>query len=120
MKVLRMALIHDFGEVYVGDITPGDQISSKEKHQLEKKSIVRIFSKLPNGGDYIAIWEEFERSESPEAQFVRQIDKLEMALQASVYEHQEQKNLEEFFLSARSEISSLELAAIMNELEGLR
>jgi putative hydrolase of HD superfamily len=120
LKILRMALIHDFGEIYVGDIIPGDPISHKEKYELEKESILQIFSKLPNGNDYIALWEEYEKGGSPEAQFVRQIDRLEMALQALIYEHQEQKNLGKFFQSARADISSSELAAILNEIEDLR
>lgn len=120
LKVMRMALIHDFGEVYAGDIIPGDQISSEEKHQLEQDSITQIFAHLPNGDDYIKLWEEYEISASSEAQFVRQIDKLEMAFQASVYEHQHLENLAEFFQSARSEITSPELLTILKELEDLR
>mgnify|MGYP001823794677 CR=1 FL=1 len=119
VTIVRMALIHDFGEVYVGDIIPSDQISSAEKHNLEQDSITKILAHLPNGRDYIKLWEEFEYCNSPEAQFVRQIDKLEMALQASVYEHQKFGNLAEFFISARSEISSSEINSILKELENL-
>ena len=119
VTVVRMALIHDFGEVYAGDIIPGDHISSLEKRNLEQDSIIKILARLPNGRDYITLWEEFECGSSPEAQFVRQIDKLEMALQASVYEHQTFENLAEFFISAGSEISSQELRSILKELENL-
>lgn len=115
-----MALIHDFGEVYAGDITPRDQVLPEHKHQLELESLIQIFTSLPNGEDYISLWKEFEDSKSPEAHFVRQIDKLEMALQASVYENQQLENLSEFFQSARIEISTPEIHAIMNELEALR
>ena len=118
-KVVRMALIHDVGEVYAGDIIPGNHISTAEKHKLEQDSIIKIFTHLPNGNDYIALWEEFECCSSPEAQFVRQIDKLEMALQASVYKHQKYENLKVFFNSAGSEISSPELHSILKELENL-
>jgi len=120
LKVLRMALIHDLGEVYAGDIIPGDLISSERKYQLERDAMVRIFSSLSNGELYIKLWEEFENRTSPEARFVLQIDKLEMALQASVYEHQRPENLIEFFQSARSEIELPELQAILNELEAIR
>jgi putative hydrolase of HD superfamily len=120
LKVLRMVLIHDFGEVYAGDIIPEHQISPEEKHQLEQDSLKRIFATLPNGDEYIKIWDEFEQGLSAEAQFVRQIDKLEMALQASVYEHQQLNNLAEFFQSAKSAISSPELLEILNQLESLK
>jgi putative hydrolase of HD superfamily len=119
VTVVRMALIHDFGEVYTGDIIPSDHISITEKHKLEQDSITKTLAHLPNGHDYIMLWEEFECCSSPEAQFVRQIDKLEMALQASVYEHQKFENMKEFFNSAGSEISSPELHSILKELENL-
>ena len=118
--VVRMALIHDFGEVYAGDIIPSNHIAPTEKHKLEKDSITQILEKLPNGSEYIALWEEFEYCNSPEAQFVRQIDKLEMALQASVYENQKFENFKEFFNSAGTEISSPELHSILKELENFR
>ena len=47
LKILRMALIHDFGEVYAGDLIPGDKISPEEKHDLEKEAITQIFEGLP-------------------------------------------------------------------------
>ena len=120
LKVIRMALIHDFGEIHAGDIIPGDQISPETKHQLERDSLVQIFGSLPNGDIYITLWDEYESCASHEAQFVRQIDKLEMALQASVYEHQHLENLAEFFQSARAGISTPELQSILDELEALR
>ena len=116
LKVLRMALIHDFGEIYAGDIIPGDEIAPEEKHQLEKEAVNRIFEGLPNGDIYLNLWEEFESGTSPEARFVRQIDKLEMALQTSVYEHQNLGDLPEFYRSAGAEISSPELESILKEL----
>jgi putative hydrolase of HD superfamily len=117
LKILRMALIHDFGEIYAGDIIPGDQITSEEKHTLEKEAISQIFKGLPNGENYLSLWLEFESGISPEARFVRQIDKLEMALQASVYEHLSFGKLPEFYRSAGQEISTAELQTILQELE---
>ena len=119
-KLLRMALIHDFGEVYAGDIIPGDKVTQKEKHQLELNGISHILSRFPQGGEYLKIWQEFEEGKSPEASFIRQIDRLEMALQASVYEYQHPGDYVEFFESARKDISSAELMVIFNHLESLR
>jgi putative hydrolase of HD superfamily len=120
LKVYRMALIHDFGEIYAGDITPGAEIDSRVKHTLEKESVTRIFARLPNGQVYLNLWEEFEKGLSPEARFIRQIDKLEMALQASVYEHQGFGDLSDFYYSAGRAISSPELTDILAELQSLR
>jgi len=120
LKILQMALIHDFGEVYVGDIIPGDQVTPEEKHTLEKRAINQIFNGLPGGEDYFNLWLEFENDTSPEARFIRQIDKLEMALQASVYEHLNLGELSEFYRSASEGISNPELKSILQELESLR
>jgi putative hydrolase of HD superfamily len=116
-KLLKMALAHDLGEVYAGDIVPRAGIPPKDKHQLEKKSVSQIFEKLPNGSEYFKLWEEFEAGESPESQLIRQIDKLEMALQASVYQHLGFEYLSEFFDSARERITSPELIEILDNLK---
>ncbi len=119
-RVLRMALLHDFGEIYAGDITPADGIDRDEKLRLERQAVQQVFRKLPRGADYLALWEEYERGASPEAQFVRQIDRLEMALQASVYEHQGLADLSEFFVSAEQALSAPGLQSILNELKIMR
>jgi putative hydrolase of HD superfamily len=119
-KVLRMALLHDFGEIYAGDITPADGIERGEKRRLERQAIRQVLRKLPRGSDYVALWEEYERGESPEAQLVRQIDRLEMALQASVYEHQELAELSEFFASVEPALAAPALQAILHDLTAMR
>jgi putative hydrolase of HD superfamily len=118
-KVLRMALLHDFGEIFAGDITPADGVALEHKSRLESNAVSDIFSLLPNGESYIDCWQEFERGESPEARFVNQIDKLEMALQASIYAHQGIRTPEEFIDSARKAISDPELKDIMESIDGL-
>jgi putative hydrolase of HD superfamily len=100
-KVLSMALLHDFGEIYAGDIIPGDDISLQDKHAREEVSVIHVLEKLPSPETYLDLWQEFENGETPEARFVRQIDRLEMGLQAAVYKAQGQGAMEEFFASAR-------------------
>lgn len=119
-KVLRMALIHDLGEVYAGDFTPSDGIEPNHKYQLEKQALIQIFSKLNNGNTWIELWEEYERGETPESKFVRQLDQLEMLLQASVYEHQGLANLSEFFASTQNKLDAPEIKSIFQVLETLR
>jgi putative hydrolase of HD superfamily len=119
-KVIRMALIHDMGEIYAGDLTPSDAIEPDQKYQLEKQSVLQVLQKLPNGLKWIELWEEFENGQSAEAQFVRQLDRLEMALQASVYEHLGLANLSVFFESANRALWAPQLKSISEALEGLR
>jgi putative hydrolase of HD superfamily len=90
------------------------------KYQSEKESISRIFRKIPNGQIYLLLWEEFEIGESPEAKLIRQIDKLEMACQAGIYEHQLDLDLEDFFKSAGKILELDELQKIFEELVNIR
>jgi putative hydrolase of HD superfamily len=117
-KVLRMALLHDFGEVYAGDIIPRDQVAGQKKAQLEAQSVTQIFGKLPGGESYLNLWEEFEAGETPEARFVRQIDRLEMGFQAAVYQAQGLgDNMGEFLESARQALADPTLIDLLEALE---
>ena len=115
-KVLRMALMHDFGEIYAGDIIPVDAVGAEEKHCREAGSVAQVFGKLPTGADYLSLWEEFEQGETPEARFVRQIDRLEMGLQAGVYAAQGLVQPDEFIASARQALEDDRLIELMDEL----
>jgi len=55
-KILRMALIHDLGEVFTGDLTPDDQVAPGEKRRRERESVTRVVSRLPRGREYIDLW----------------------------------------------------------------
>jgi putative hydrolase of HD superfamily len=116
-KVVRMALLHDLGKVYVGDIIPGDGVSEEEKHQREAVAVRQILSRLPDGQRYIDLWDEFEAGVSAEGRFVRQIDRLEMGLQAAVYQRQGLIDGNEFIKTARQALSDPRLAALLDEIQ---
>ena len=118
-KLLRMALLHDFGEIYAGDIVPG-KMSLEEKHELERKSVERVLGKLPNGREYLAVWEEFEAGQTAEARLLRELDRLEMGLQAAVYEQDGLGDLSKFFDSADRALSTPALRGIFAALLKLR
>jgi putative hydrolase of HD superfamily len=119
-KVIRMALLHDFGEIDVGDLTPSDGVDAKDKLERERQAIARIFALLANGEIYRQLWEEYEAGVSPEARFVRQLDKLEMALQAVVYEGETGLDLSEFLDSASRRFSEPRFQEILQQIEGVR
>lgn len=119
-KVVRIALLHDLGEARVGDITPHDGVNPTQKHALERQAMEQILGKLPRGAEYLALWEEYERGASFEARLVRQVDRLEMSLQACVYEHQGMGDLSQFFASAQKAMETPQLQAILAELQALR
>jgi putative hydrolase of HD superfamily len=81
-RVLELCILHDIAEVRVGDITPHDGIAPEEKHRRESKAIHEM------GIDASEIFAEYESQDTPESQFVRYLDKLDMALQAEIYESQ--------------------------------
>jgi putative hydrolase of HD superfamily len=82
--------------------------------------VQQVLGKLPGGLQYLALWDEYEAQSTPEARFVRQIDRLEMGLQASVYERQGLGDLSEFYASADAALSAPELRAILEGLQDLR
>lgn len=119
-KLLRMALLHEFGEIYAGDLTPGDGVPVDEKHRREMDSVNRVLGGLPEGRQYIESWREYAEGKSAEARFLREVDRLEMGLQALVYERQGLAELSEFFESVDQAVSLPELRELVDTLRDLR
>ncbi len=115
-RAIQMALIHDLGEIYAGDIVPADKIAAAEKRRLETVSIQRLFAGLPGGLVYQELWEDFEKGESPEARLVRQLDRLEMGLQAGIYRLQGKGGMQEFIDSARMALNDPRLVELLDSL----
>lgn len=116
-KLLKMVLIHELGEIYIGDVTPHDHIAKNTKHEWEYKAVVEIFSKIPNGKQYISLWKEYEEGVTPEAQLVKQIDILEAVFQAVVYRLQyNNEKVEEFFPWTKKRLKNKTLLKLFNEL----
>lgn len=82
-RVLQLALVHDTPEAIAGDITPHDGITKAEKQKLETIAASQMLTH-----HMFSIWMEYERNTTREAQFVHAMDKLDMALQASIYANQ--------------------------------
>lgn len=84
-KVLSMIAIHEYGEVVIGDITPRDNVSKKDKHDKEKQGVIDVVGVHPAKDYILDLWEEFESQNSNEAIFVFLIDKFQAVLQAKEY-----------------------------------
>jgi putative hydrolases of HD superfamily len=115
-RVMKLGLFHDVGEIYAGDITPVEGISPEEKSVREHASVAKVFSKMPSNGRYGEIWMEYERQETPEAQFVKQIDRLETALQANLYKRLRYDTLDGIFNALREQVTDTALSPILDEL----
>ena len=96
-KTLTTALLHEVCECTVGDITPHDGVPSEEKSKLEEKAAFNILSKIDPTLYLFELWKDFEYERTNEGKLVKELDRLEMALQASDYQISTGTNLEEFF-----------------------
>ena len=118
-KILKMVLLHDLAESKIGDFTPG-QISKDEKEKIENQAFHEIIEKLPNSIklEYAEIWKEYQNQISVESQFVHQIDRLEMALQAKIYEKSgsSKENIATFLQTAKSDITHPKLKELFTKI----
>jgi putative hydrolase of HD superfamily len=118
-KILKMVLLHDLAESKIGDFTP-DKISKNEKEKLENNAFNEIIEQLPNPIklEYDKIWKEYQNNSSSEAQIVHQIDRLEMALQAKIYQKSgsSEEDIAIFLETAKSDITHPKLKDILNQI----
>ena len=101
-RCVKLALIHDLAEAIVGDITPHDPVSKEEKAKMEADAMAKIRDMLGDslGGEEVeALWHEYEDQVTDEAKLLKDLDKLEMIMQAGEYERAQGKNLSQFFES---------------------
>ena len=99
--VLKLCLVHDLPEVIVGDLTPNDDVSTKSAD--ERAAMERL------APEWVSLFDEYENQSTPEAVFVKSLDKLDMALQAKVYMNRSELDLEEFIESAKKTLGDHEL-----------
>lgn len=92
-KVLMMCLIHDLGELYLGDISAVSKPDESAKHAAEKRDVQRVLTLLParQGAQLLALWEEYNENKTAEARLVKALDKAETIIQ-----HNQGKNPSNF------------------------
>jgi putative hydrolase of HD superfamily len=104
-KVLTMALLHDLPEGLTTDIpTPAWRyLPPGIKTDVERGALQEILGSGASDGDdptanLLAAWEELHASETAEARLVHDADKIDMFLQALVYQEQTaNQHLQEFW-----------------------
>lgn len=107
---MKMALVHDMAESLVGDITPQDKVDKSEKARREAEVMDYISKNLLGGvpggmltgQEILNVFQEYEENQTLEAQFVHDIDKMELLLQMVEYERAHGVDLSEFCHVARS------------------
>lgn len=81
-RAMLLCLIHDVVEIDAGDTYAYDAEGKKTQHEREEAAKERLFGMLPpdQGRELAALFEEFERGETPEARFARAMDNLQPLL----------------------------------------
>jgi putative hydrolases of HD superfamily len=87
-KALSMAVLHDVPEAVLGDIpTPATwHMAEGTKTQAEDSILTEMTKGVAGAENWSPLWREFEARKTPEAKLVTDADKLDMFLQAMVYE----------------------------------
>lgn len=119
-RAVAIATVHDLAEAEIGDIparsdTAERALSVSDKARLEREALARMLGDDLTG--LRALWREYEDGTSAEARFVRDMNLLDMALQAVLYEEQaryepadaamarsDQGPLDEFLVSAEARV----------------
>jgi len=112
-KCVMLSVVHDLAEAIVGDIAPSDGVSREEKRKLETEAMRDMVEGMLHGSPAArrieGLWNEYESGETAEARFVKDLDRIEMALQASEYEDRHNKHLQSFFDTSISNIAHPEV-----------
>lgn len=82
LKVILMCLIHDVVEIDAGDAYAYDPAALASQKEREDRAKERIYSLLPPDQKeaLIALFEEFEANETPEARFAHAMDNFQPLL----------------------------------------
>src|SRR3972149_4890442 len=125
-KVLKLALVHDLEEAISGDLHPLDKRRKGEDgtFRLRRSALRQVLSKFPAEGrrDYRELWTDLREGRSREARLAKDLDRVEMALQAAEYRGRVRNRaaLLEFYRSALGEILDPGLRAIVRGLMAVK
>lgn len=123
LNLVRMALLHDVCEAITGDVQPGEMELAR-KEELEMAALGRLLRDLPSPlrRKYLLAFREFNCGATPESVMARDLDRIEMALQAIAYERRgvDGKLLDEFWKTADEKVKSRMGKAILRSAATLR
>lgn len=121
-KLLAMAAIHDLPEGLTTDIpTPAWRfLPSGIKTEVERGAMAEMLSDSPFSAALMPLWEEYQAGETLEAKLVHDADKLDMVLQAYLYEQQFGNTLLADFWRKPAIFYFPQSQAIYEELRSLR
>lgn len=127
-RLLLLGLVHDLPEALTGDVTPFDAdrdpsghipperfsepptftpSESLRKRSSERHALEQMVADLPDDlrNAIVSAWQEYDEQHTPEARFVKQIDKLETLLQSRAYAAEQPETVMlSFELGARRDV----------------
>jgi putative hydrolase of HD superfamily len=116
-KVLTLCLLHELGEVVIGDEVVINEKPLADKYQREEAAVTELLKGFPKADEYLSLWKEFEKKETKEAQFVQELDRFERALQSKIYTLEYGVNLQEFIDNVRPRLQSKKLLDLLDQAE---
>jgi len=125
-KCVEIALVHDLHESICGDICSREfeheqEISNAEKKKVEIGALEELLKTAPRekAGALRAASMEYFEGKSPEARFVRDMDLVEMCLQALYYKKKGRNmaDLGDFFRKTSRELSTKTGKSLFKSLE---
>lgn len=118
-KILRMALLHDWAEVRVGDMprTATLYFGSQARKEAETAAFRDVVSDIDDGL-YANLYDDYERRDSLEARLVKAADVIDLLIQVLALERAGARGLDEFWEVAEKPEFNLEgkAAQIVQEL----
>ena len=123
-KLLTIALLHDLPESVISDLPSPAAIHFPpgSKGEAEARVLAALLQGLGCAERWRSWWQEFEDGTSVEGQLVRDADRLDMLIQAYIYEQTTGNRwLDEFWPAAGGEVFQFPAAQrVYEELEALR
>jgi putative hydrolase of HD superfamily len=116
-RCMQLAVVHDLAECHIGDIAPDDNVSAENKLRMEQEAMQSLGALLqlavvsrsgttdagsspPRTDQFLLeLFHEYEERKSNEAVAVKDLDLLDMILQADEYEERFGVELDDFFQS---------------------
>lgn len=126
LEALEIAVLHDLAEAEIGDLPSlADPelrpVGEAEKARLERAAMDALQALWPGAPArrVRGLWQRYEDRDGPAARFVRDMNLLDMCLQALIYEREERydpeaelpafarhPHLDEFFASAEARVAT--------------
>ena len=128
-RLLKLALLHDLDEAITGDLTPKDKRSLGHNEVLRRKRSAgrSVTSLVPEKArsEWIGLRTDLHLRRSKEARLVKDLDLVEMALQANAYSRREvgksrRPRVQEFYDSALRGVKNPELRRVVERIAGER